>query len=595
MLVGLNLLVLLSAGSAAPQPETKTLAFVGQTLCGVAKGARAIDCVNRRGMNTLPLPKRVEGRIVDLAASSRRVCARTDAATMACRDFGRPLPSTWPLLHEVVEDVADVAVGEVHRCVVRTSGAIDCWGNNDQGQLGDGTRRYRGSPTRIELPPAVAVEVAGPSTCALLADGTVQCWGGNPNRESSQGLSPKKVPGLEHVVRLLPDRVALREDGSVVTWDSANLTSTVATSAIDATARCHVDTGGDVSCNGKRMGLSGIGELIGAGPLHCARNLAGQAWCWTLSDRPPVSLPSSSKSAPPGKIDGVEDAVRVSVGRLQACAIDPRGRVFCWADVVDEVPLKRPATDVVVQEQWACALTEDGQWCWHPGQTPRRVSEDGGGRLLRGDYGTICTARDTDVRCRESRFGRATTRTTPSPTVAMLGNAACYQERNRLRCEQQGMEHPQTMDVDLAQARKIVSDPRNVCTLQRDRTIDCSGPLSRACETSDVGVRRCRPIDPIADARDVIDFDFRYGSGCTVHSDGRTRCWPSLDRGPADDIATTNLRAVSVALGTACGIDTSGHVWCWGSVTGPVGSRHRPSELASTPAHVDWLDHPRAP
>lgn len=53
-----------------------------------------------------------------------------------------------------------------------------CWGYNDRGQLGDGTRETRLVPTPVvALDDVVALSAGREHTCALRADGRVLCWG----------------------------------------------------------------------------------------------------------------------------------------------------------------------------------------------------------------------------------------------------------------------------------------------------------------------------------------------------------------------------------------------------------------------------------
>jgi hypothetical protein len=46
-------------------------------------------------------------------------------------------------------DAIEVQAGAAHTCARRRSGEVVCWGNNDAGQLGDGTRVQRLSPTPV--------------------------------------------------------------------------------------------------------------------------------------------------------------------------------------------------------------------------------------------------------------------------------------------------------------------------------------------------------------------------------------------------------------------------------------------------------------
>ena len=73
-----------------------------------------------------------------------------------------------------------VAAGDSHTCALLANGAVSCWGQNNSGQLGDGTLTNRTTPATVSgLSGATAVTAGGYHTCALLGDGTVRCWGSN--------------------------------------------------------------------------------------------------------------------------------------------------------------------------------------------------------------------------------------------------------------------------------------------------------------------------------------------------------------------------------------------------------------------------------
>jgi hypothetical protein len=48
-----------------------------------------------------------------------------------------------------ISDAVDLAFGDQHRCVLRSTGAVYCWGRNDVGQLADGTFTGRASPVAV--------------------------------------------------------------------------------------------------------------------------------------------------------------------------------------------------------------------------------------------------------------------------------------------------------------------------------------------------------------------------------------------------------------------------------------------------------------
>ena len=84
---------------------------------------------------------------------------------------------------ELLSGVVEVGVGMYHVCAVIEGGGIKCWGDNSQGQLGDGTLDDRNYPSDVLGLPAglaaISVSAGAYHSCALMEDGEVWCWGEN--------------------------------------------------------------------------------------------------------------------------------------------------------------------------------------------------------------------------------------------------------------------------------------------------------------------------------------------------------------------------------------------------------------------------------
>ena len=104
--------------------------------------------------------------------------------------------------------VTGLTAGAKHACVVLEDGAVQCWGANDSGQLGDGTTTDSRVPALVQgLPPAAEVRAGAAHTCARLRNKTVACWGDNRAHQLVNGTSkpssrPVPVQGLMGVVEL---------------------------------------------------------------------------------------------------------------------------------------------------------------------------------------------------------------------------------------------------------------------------------------------------------------------------------------------------------------------------------------------------------
>ncbi|MBL0141424.1 MAG: VCBS repeat-containing protein [Betaproteobacteria bacterium] len=78
--------------------------------------------------------------------------------------------------------VVAIAMGEIHSCALTTAGGVKCWGLNNFGTLGDGTSgNNRLVPVDVVgLASGVTAITGGAEhTCALVAGGAMQCWGAN--------------------------------------------------------------------------------------------------------------------------------------------------------------------------------------------------------------------------------------------------------------------------------------------------------------------------------------------------------------------------------------------------------------------------------
>ncbi len=161
-------------------------------------------------------------RATQIALGDTRSCARLADGTVRCWGSGALVPQAVP----EVTSATSVAVGASHACVVE-SGAVRCWGENGDGQLGDGTTETRELPTRVSgLSDVVQLALGDHHSCARLEDGTVRCWGCGEWGQVGDGakvsrLVPRAVNGLVGAIDLAARNeltAASRHDGVVLMW-----------------------------------------------------------------------------------------------------------------------------------------------------------------------------------------------------------------------------------------------------------------------------------------------------------------------------------------------------------------------------------------
>jgi alpha-tubulin suppressor-like RCC1 family protein len=290
------------------------------------------------------VPTAVTGLSTGMLAltASADTCAVTAAGAALCwgdNGFGQlgngaTQSSLSPIgVNGLSSGVVDVAAGGLHTCAVLASGAVRCWGDNSTGDLGDGTVFSSLVPVDVKglSGLASAVTLGFGHSCALTAAGAVQCWGLNKYGELGNGTT-SELPGSTPVVvkGLSADVISI----------AANSLHTCALTSVGA-VKCwghNVDGElGDGTFNDSAVpvdvqGLSSGVLAIGAGTGHtCAVTAGGGVKCWGGNAFGQLGDSSTSKSPFPVDVVGLSSGVvTVALGYDHTCAALATGAVKCW-------------------------------------------------------------------------------------------------------------------------------------------------------------------------------------------------------------------------------------------------------------------------
>jgi alpha-tubulin suppressor-like RCC1 family protein len=102
--------------------------------------------------------------------------------------------------------VSRVTAGQWHSCAITVSGELYTWGVGFQGRLGHGDKEPCAVPTKVQgfLDGHIVTEVACGSfhTVALTKEGRVYCWGDNANGQCGNGSLPDSVTTPHYVSSL---------------------------------------------------------------------------------------------------------------------------------------------------------------------------------------------------------------------------------------------------------------------------------------------------------------------------------------------------------------------------------------------------------
>jgi alpha-tubulin suppressor-like RCC1 family protein len=329
-----------------------------------------------------------------------------------------------------------IASGLFHSCAVTTGGGVKCWGDDANGQLGNGISTVWSASTPVDVvglgSGVASISAGGYSTCAVTTGGAVKCWGNNLNGQLGDGTTtdsnvPVSVIGLGSGVAAVSvgadHSCALTTAGGVKCWGSGNygalgtgtnsfsatpvnvvgLGSGVAAISAGPDTSCVVTTSGAVKC----WGYNGLGELgdgttnnysstpvnvvgLGSGVASvtvgfshsCAVTTAGAVKCWGDNSYSQLGDGTTTNSPIPVDVIGLGAGVAViTAGFMDTCAVTTGGAVKCWGynlngqlgdgtttnstTPVTAIGLGAGVAAVSVGEESTCAVTTSGAVeCW---------------------------------------------------------------------------------------------------------------------------------------------------------------------------------------------------------------------------------------
>ncbi len=283
-----------------------------------------------------------------LSAGAKHTCAVREAGAVVCwgdNDDGQlgnggGADSSTPVETGIFDGVI-VAAGVSHSCAVLSNGELACWGLNTNGQLGDGGTGPHASPNIVTRPIGMAsvidVAVGEKHTCALTTDATVWCWGSNEfgqlgdGTTSLPGTTVNSTPLMTTGFSGTPIKVAAGLDHTCVQMDF-----------------------GEIQCFGRnnfgQLGVLGTMDtatpstVVGSPTWGDTRNLVlgarhtcvvrsgggGTLWCWGDNGTSQLARMMPPFLDAPDQISGVTFVIDAYAGDGHTCALTSLNELRCW-------------------------------------------------------------------------------------------------------------------------------------------------------------------------------------------------------------------------------------------------------------------------
>ncbi|MDQ3426721.1 MAG: hypothetical protein M3477_02725, partial [Gemmatimonadota bacterium] len=257
------------------------------------------------------------------------------AAVLGCRDGAEsPIaPSAAPSLDLAQSSplYRQVDRGSSHACAVAESDVAYCWGDNSQGQLGDGTTERRSTPVPVATELRFRHVSAGfDHSCGTTTNFEVYCWGSNFDGQLGDGtgypgnvrrLYPTAVAGSQrfrHVRAGQHHTCALTRSDEAFCWGNNNLGQLGDNTTTNRPAPVRV------------LGGLRFNQLTGGDKHTCGVTTDNRAHCWGANYWGQLGDGTNLRRNRPVVVTGGLRLRQITAGDGFTCALTVQNLAYCW-------------------------------------------------------------------------------------------------------------------------------------------------------------------------------------------------------------------------------------------------------------------------
>ncbi len=230
-----------------------------------------------------------------------------------------------PVQVKGLTDVVEVSAGYDFSIARKKDGTVWAWGNNDYGQLGNGTNKLTNVPIQVSLTVSAKSITAGYDHCGIVAiDQTAWTWGRNDygqlgDKTNINKFTPVKISltCLEKISAGKSFTMLLKHDGTLYTFGRND----------------YGQLGGKKAYNNKPISIMIDVKGISAGETHAlAIKRDGTVYTCGYNLNGCLALGTNTNQIDIAPIQGISDIVSVEAGKNVSYALKLNGQLLFWGD-----------------------------------------------------------------------------------------------------------------------------------------------------------------------------------------------------------------------------------------------------------------------
>jgi uncharacterized repeat protein (TIGR01451 family) len=222
--------------------------------------------------------------------------------------------------------VTEIAAGEYHSLALTSGGTVWAWGDNTFGELGNGTTTNSLVPIQVGggFTGAVAIAAGGDLSLAMKSGGTLWAWGNNSQGQLGNGTTtnsstPVQVSGLTGEVAFgagLNYGLALKNDGTVWAWGNNSFEGQGAVVASSTPVQV--------------TGLTGEKAIAAGSYQSLALKSDGTVWALGYNIYGELGNGTTVSSSTAVQVSGLTGVMTIAAGEYNGVALKSDGTVWAW-------------------------------------------------------------------------------------------------------------------------------------------------------------------------------------------------------------------------------------------------------------------------
>ncbi len=229
-----------------------------------------------------------------------------------------------------------IAAGRWHALAVDDAGHVWGWGNNGNGQVGNGSFGSTPQATPFQVPGLsniTAVAAGDYFSVALDADGAIWSWGSNPGGQMGNGTSGSNV--------LVPVKITIEGGAAGISAGGSHTLVVSKTGAVWAWGATYNGQIGNGSMNGSgtyqrtpykvALGAGNVAVAVAAGHTHSLALLSdGSLLAWGSNNNGQLGIGNTSQKSLPQAVPGLTGITQITGGWDFTFARSSSGAVWAW-------------------------------------------------------------------------------------------------------------------------------------------------------------------------------------------------------------------------------------------------------------------------